>query len=303
MARSVGRLGNLQVNVTGSLALFDRIFHYLDIPLEVADVPGARPLGRLEGAVSFHDVSFAYKAGGRPALQTVSFDGEPGQLVALVGPSGAGKTTLTYLLARFYDPTSGSVRVDGTDLREVTLESLGHNVGRVFQDTFLFHTSVRDNLLYARPDATQVDIEAACKAAYIRDFMESLPAGYDTLMGERGHRLSGGEKQRLALARVILKDPRILILDEATSNLDTLSEQLIQAALKPLFAGRTSFVIAHRLSTILAADVILVFGRGLLIERGSHGELLRRGGLYRELYQRQFAHDHERPADLTVVGG
>src|SRR5207249_5372985 len=194
----------------------------------------------------------------------------------------------TYLVARFYDPESGSIRLDGVDVQDLTLESLSRQLGVVFQDTFLFHTSVRENLLYARPEATQEEVEAAARAAHAEEFIRALPEGYETIVGERGHRLSGGEKQRIAIARVILKDPRIVILDEATSNLDTLSEQLIQAALRPLFSGRTSFVIAHRLSTILAADVILVFQDGRLVDQGSHHELLERGGLYRTLYEHQF---------------
>jgi ATP-binding cassette subfamily B protein len=218
----------------------------------------------------------------------VSFQVQPGQLVALVGPSGAGKTTATYLVARFYDPQSGSIRLDGVDVRDLALESLSQQLGVVFQDTFLFHTTVRENLLYARPEASPEEVEAAARAAHAEEFIRSLPDGYDTIVGERGHRLSGGEKQRIAIARVILKDPRIVILDEATSNLDTLSEKLIQAALRPLFSGRTSFVIAHRLSTILAADVILVLQDGQLVDHGSHHELLERGGLYRTLYEHQF---------------
>ncbi|MDQ6714120.1 MAG: ATP-binding cassette domain-containing protein, partial [Candidatus Dormibacteraeota bacterium] len=199
-----------------------------------------------------------------------------------------GKTTITNLLPRFYDPQLGAVRLDGHDVRDLTLESLGRQVGMVFQDTFLFHASIRENLLYARPDATEAEMIAAAKAAYIHDFIVSLPEGYDTVVGERGHRLSGGEKQRVAIARVILKDPRVLILDEATSNLDSESEHLIQVALRPLFKGRTSLVIAHRLSTILAADVILVMDHGEVVEQGRHADLLQRGGLYARLYQRQF---------------
>jgi ATP-binding cassette subfamily B protein len=221
-------------------------------------------------------------------VRDVGFSVEPGQLVALVGPSGAGKTTITSLIPRFYDPQEGSVRIDGHDLRDVTLESVGEQVGTVFQDTFLFHATVRENLLFARPDASDAALRAACRSAYLDHVIEALPDGYDTVVGERGHRLSGGEKQRLALARVILKDPRILVLDEATSNLDTESERLIQAALVPLFRGRTSVVIAHRLSTVLAADQILVMERGGLVERGTHRELLARGGLYARLYRLQF---------------
>ena len=250
-----------------------------------------RDLVQARGRVTFDHVTFTYSGKGRPALTDVTFEAEPGQLVALVGPSGAGKTTVTSLVPRFYDPQEGVVSVDGHDLRDITLESLGSQLGMVFQDTFLFHASVRENLMYVRPEATEEEMVVATKAAYIHEFIASLPDGYETIVGERGHRLSGGEKQRMAIARVILKDPRILILDEATSNLDTESEQLIQAALKPLFKGRTSIVIAHRLSTILAADQILVLDHGRLVERGSHSELLLQGGLYANLYRRQFATD------------
>jgi ATP-binding cassette subfamily B protein len=289
----------------GSLALFQRIFRYLDLPADVADHSGAHALPAVRGAIEFDRVTFTYPGASRPALHDLSFQVEPGQLVALVGPSGAGKTTATYLVARFYDPESGCVRLDGADIRELTLESLSSHMGVVFQDTFLFHASVRDNLLYARPEASQQELDGAARAAHIHHFVESLPDGYDTIVGERGHRLSGGEKQRLAIARVILKDPRIVILDEATSHLDTLSEQLVQAALRPLFSGRTSFVIAHRLSTILAADVILVFQDGRLMDRGTHEELLECGGLYRTLYEHQFSLDARAAtsADVPLAAG
>ena len=224
----------------------------------------------------------------RWALRDVDFQIRPGQLAALVGPSGAGKTTVTYLLPRLYDPTEGRVLIDGHDLRDVTLSSLAEQVGMVTQQTHLFHDTVWANLLYARPEATDEEIVAACQAANIHDLVQSLPDGYDTVVGERGYRLSGGEKQRIAIARVLLKDPCILVLDEATSALDSQSEALIQAALERVMRGRTSLVIAHRLSTILAADVILVMDGGRLVERGTHAELLERGGLYARLYRTQF---------------
>jgi ATP-binding cassette subfamily B protein len=222
------------------------------------------------------------------ALEGITFKAAAGSLVALVGPSGAGKTTVTYLIPRLYDPTAGAIRLDGNDLREVTLESLSAAIGMVTQETYLFHDTIRTNLTYAKVDATQAEIEAAARAANIHQFIADLPDGYDTIVGERGYRLSGGEKQRIALARVILKDPRILVLDEATSHLDSESESLIQEALKRVMAGRTSIVIAHRLSTILAADLILVMDRGQIVERGTHEELLAYNGLYAQLYETQF---------------
>jgi ATP-binding cassette subfamily B protein len=222
------------------------------------------------------------------ALNGISFTARPGQLVALVGPSGAGKTTVTYLIPRLYDPTDGVIRIDGYDLKDVTLDSLSSAIGMVTQETYLFHDTIRTNLMYAKTDATQEEIESAARAANIHNFIRDLPDGYDTIVGERGYRLSGGEKQRIALARVILKNPRILVLDEATSHLDSESEALIQEALKRVMAGRTSIVIAHRLSTILAADLILVMDRGQIVERGTHEQLLALGGSYSQLYETQF---------------
>jgi ATP-binding cassette subfamily B protein len=222
------------------------------------------------------------------ALEEISFKAAAGQLVALVGPSGAGKTTVTYLIPRLYDPSDGVIRIDGHDLRDLTLDSLAAAIGMVTQETYLFHDTIRTNLTYAKMDATQSEIEAAARAANIHQFIMDLNDGYETIVGERGYRLSGGEKQRIALARVILKDPRILVLDEATSSLDSESESLIQDALKRVMAGRTNIVIAHRLSTILAADLILVMDRGRIVERGTHDQLLAMGGLYSQLYETQF---------------
>jgi len=224
----------------------------------------------------------------RWALRQVSFEIQPGEVAALVGPSGAGKTTITYLLPRLYDPSEGRVLLDGHDLRSLSQEHLARSVGMVTQETFLFHDSIRNNLLYARPEATQPDLEAACRAANIHDFIAGLPDGYDTLVGERGYRLSGGEKQRVSIARVILKNPKVLILDEATSHLDSQSEALIQQAMEHVMQGRTSVVIAHRLSTVMGADRILVIEGGRLVEHGRHAELLEQGGLYRTLYETQF---------------
>jgi ATP-binding cassette subfamily B protein len=239
-------------------------------------------------------------------LENVNLDIGAGQLAALVGPSGAGKTTITYMTPRFYDVIDGSVEIDGRDVRGIKLESLGEVIGMVTQETYLFHTTIRQNLMYGRPGATQEEMEAAARAAFIHERIMELPEGYDTIVGERGYRMSGGEKQRLAIARVILKDPRILILDEATSSLDSTSERLVQEALKPLMRGRTTIAIAHRLSTILAADVIFVLDRGQVVERGTHAELLHRGGLYAELYEQQFRGgeaEAEAEDGLVLAGG
>jgi ATP-binding cassette subfamily B protein len=246
----------------------------------VLSTPGEEPATLEEGGVKS-------QARGT-TLEAVSFRAEPGSLVALVGPSGAGKTTLTYLIPRLYDPTAGRILINGHDLRDVTLESLSAQIGMVTQEVYLFHDTIRTNLKYARLNATQAELENACKVANIHEFIRELPDRYDTIVGERGYRLSGGEKQRIALARVILKDPRILVLDEATSSLDSESEALIQEALGKVMAERTSIVIAHRLSTILAADLILVVDRGRIVESGTHKTLLAKGGLYTNLYQTQF---------------
>ncbi len=309
-------LSNAPVEFATSMVSFERVFEVIDLPVEIQEKTDAVTLQAVRGEIRFEDVTFYYQdgdenllsdvhrygsmdnvtavlsgakstpdeAGEAPrsqarstALENISFRVDPGQLVALVGPSGAGKTTLTYLIPRLYDPSSGAIYVDGHDLRDVSLVSLSAQIGMVTQETYLFHDTIRTNLQYARLEASQPELEAACRIANIHDFIRELPDGYDTIVGERGYRLSGGEKQRIALARVILKDPRILVLDEATSSLDSESEALIQDALEKVMADRTSIVIAHRLSTILAADLILVIDRGRIVERGNHASLVARG--------------------------
>ena len=282
---------NVQVEVSSALALFDRIFEYLDLKQEITDAPDAITLepSQVRGEVCFHGVGFSYEENQeRPTLSDVSLRARPGDHIALVGPSGSGKTTLTYLLSRLYDVTSGSISIDGHDVRSIKLDCLGRLVGVVTQESFLIHDTIRENLRYARPEATDEELLAAARAAAIDEFIDALPEGYDTVVGERGTRLSGGQKQRIAIARAILKDPRILVLDEATSALDTQSERLIQDALARLATGRTTFAIAHRLSTVLGADQILVIEDGRVVERGTHGQLLQANGAYARLYEAQF---------------
>lgn len=316
----VGQLLNVQVEIHGAMALFERIFELLDLPIEIQDKPDAFDLKceEVRGEICFEQVAFTYKredpalrsslelTEGKgysqehsapsnrdlivpPTLKNISLDIQPGQMVALVGPSGAGKTTMTYLISRLYDVEKGSVKIDGRDVRDIKLSSLSQLIGIVSQETYLFHASIRENLLYARQDASEDEMFHAAKIAAIHDRILELADGYDTIVGERGYKLSGGEKQRLSITRAILKNPRILILDEATSSLDTHSERLIQDALEPLMQGRTTIVIAHRLSTILRSDMILTLSKGEIVERGTHQELLKQQGLYAQLYREQFS--------------
>jgi len=283
----VTSLSNIHVDLTRSMALFERIFHYFDLKPDITDSENAVDTEIAKGCIQFENVSFSYNDQ-QITLHDLNFTIQPGQLVALVGPSGAGKTSVTYLIPRLYDVTKGNIYIDGVNIKDIKLESLRSQIGFVTQDTFLFNTTIKENLLYSKPDATDEEIVEACKAAYIHDFIMSLPEGYETVVGERGIKLSGGEKQRISIARTILKNPKIIILDEATSSLDSVSESLIQKAIEPLLKNRTSLVIAHRLSTIMSADLILVLKDGQIVESGPHHELLKKNGLYKELYDKQF---------------
>jgi ATP-binding cassette subfamily B protein len=310
-------ISNSRVEFASSLVSFERVFEVLDLETDIPDPEQPEPLAPATGRVEFSDVWFRYQSD-RPegleavrrfgrrhgseeelitsphastrewALREVDFVAEPGTLTALVGPSGAGKTTISYLVPRLYDVTEGAVLIDGLDVRNVALRELAASVGVVTQETYLFHDTIAANLRYAKPDATNEELEAAARAANIHEMISKLPAGFDTVVGERGYRLSGGEKQRIAIARVLLEDPKILILDEATSHLDSRSEALIQEALEVVMRGRTSLVIAHRLSTVRAADQILVIDDGAIVERGTHATLVAADGLYASLYQTQF---------------
>jgi ATP-binding cassette subfamily B protein len=286
----IGQLLQVSVELRSSLALFDRIFEYLDVVPDIVDAPDAvdLPATTSGGRVALSEVYFRYSGAAEDALSGVSLEADPGQLVALVGPSGAGKTTISYLIPRLYDVTGGSVQIDGIDVRHAREASLAATIGFVTQESYLFHDTILANIRYGRPGAAMAEVEEAARAAYIHDRIMEFPDGYDTIVGERGYRLSGGEKQRLAIARVLLHDPRILILDEATSALDTASEREVQKALDTLMGSRTTIAIAHRLSTIVNADVINVIDAGRVVESGTHRSLLREGGLYASLYQEQF---------------
>jgi len=286
----IGQLLQVSVELRSSLALFDRVFEYLDVVPDIVDAPDAVDLPAIGsgGRVALGEVYFRYSGTPQDALAGVSFEADPGQLVALVGPSGAGKTTISYLIPRLYDVTGGSVRIDGVDVRHARQASLAAAIGFVTQESYLFHDTILANIRYGRPAASMAQVEQAARAAYIHDRIMEFPDGYDTIAGERGYRLSGGEKQRLAIARVLLHDPRILILDEATSALDTASEREVQNALDTLMGSRTTIAIAHRLSTIVNADVINVIDAGRVVESGTHRSLLRQGGVYASLYQEQF---------------
>jgi len=295
--RPISMLLNMQVEVVRSMAIFTRIFEYYDMPIEVENKPDAIVPAHFKGELEFRKVEFHYDLTS-PILKDISFSIKKGHSVAIVGPSGAGKSTIINLIPRLFDVIGGEILLDGHDIRHLDLSWLRSNIGLVTQDTYLFNDTIRNNLLYATPEAKEADILAACKEANIHDFIMTLPKGYDTEVGNRGVKLSGGERQRLSIARVILKNPGLIVLDEATSALDSISESLIQGAIDPLLKGKTSLVIAHRLSTIMACDEILVVSEGTLVERGKHKDLLDVGGIYKELYETQFRHALE---DATRV--
>jgi ATP-binding cassette subfamily B protein len=291
----ISNITTVQTTVLSSLGLFERIFEYLELTPEIADRPGAIELANPRGQISFRSVTFSYEPG-QPVIRNVSLDVAPGQFAALVGSTGAGKTSIANLVPRLYDVEEGQVLVDGHDVRNLTLDSLGRSISMVNQEPFLFHASLRENIRYARPEATDEEVEAAAMAANIHEFILGLPEGYETTVGEQGQRLSGGEKQRVAIARALLKDPAILILDEATSSVDAATERAIQEALGRVTQDRTVLAIAHRLSTVQAADMIFVVEGGRIVEQGTHAELLARGGAYTRLYLHQFRGDSPVPA-------
>jgi ATP-binding cassette subfamily B protein len=290
LVNPIRRMGMIIPVLAIAASAGQRVFDILDAESEVQDTPGAVPLPAVRGHVRFEGVSFAY-FGRHGILRDLTFEALPGQVIALLGMTGSGKSTVTSLIPRFYDATSGRITIDGHDIRGVTLSSLRDQIGIVLQETTLFATTIRENIAFGTPDATEEEIVAAAEAAQAHDFIMETPGGYDTLVGERGVTLSGGQKQRVAIARALLKDPRILILDDAMSSVDTETEQLIQVALERLMRGRTSFVIAQRLSTVRMADLILVLDRGRIAARGTHEELLRTSGLYAEIYERQLRKD------------
>ncbi len=296
LAEPVRRMGRIIPILAMASASGERIFEILDARSDVEETPDAAPLPTVQGYVRFESVSFAY-FGRHRVLEDVSFEALPGQIIALLGATGSGKSSIINLIPRFYDPTEGRITVDGRDIRGVTLNSLRDQIGIVLQETTLFASTVRENIAFGRPGASQADVVAAAQAAQAHDFVAHMPQGYDTHIGERGITLSGGQKQRVAIARALLKDPRILILDDATSSVDTETEQLIQKALERLMRGRTSFVIAQRLSTVRAADLILLLDRGRVAARGTHKELLRTSGLYTEIYHHQL-----QPQDSQIAG-
>jgi ATP-binding cassette, subfamily B, multidrug efflux pump len=296
----IQQIAVLWTNIQNAIAGGERIFGLLDIPVDIVEAPEARPLPPIQGQVAFVNVSAQYKSD-QPVLQAVDFIALPGQTIAIVGPTGAGKTTMINLIPRFYDVTAGSVLIDGIDVRSVTMESLRSQIGIVLQDTFLFSTTILENIRFGRPEASDEEVFAAARLAYADTFIDRLPDGYQTVLGERGSGLSQGQRQLLSIARAALADPRILILDEATSSVDTRTERLIQQALETLLKGRTSFVIAHRLSTIRNADQVLVLDKGQIVERGTHDDLLAKKGNYYDLYMSQFR--RVEPADNTRVTG
>ncbi len=283
----INTFSNIHVDIVRSMALFERIFQYFDLKSDIVEKKDAQELEQIKGEIKFENINFSYKEKVE-TLKNVSFEIKPGQMAAFVGPSGAGKTTITYLVPRLYDAKDGIIKIDDINIKDLSLHSLRSKIGMVTQDTFLFNSSIRENLLFACPNATEEQMIEACKTANIHDFIASLAEGYDSVVGDRGIKLSGGEKQRISIARTLLKNPKIVIFDEATSALDSNSEVLIQKAVEPLLKSRTSLVIAHRLSTIMSADVIFVVKNGEIVERGTHLELLKVNGIYRDLYDKQF---------------
>jgi ATP-binding cassette subfamily B protein len=284
---------------TRAAAAGQRIFEIMDTVSEVSESPGARPLEDARGHVRFEGVSFSYSQRA-PVVHDIEIDARPGETVAVLGATGSGKSTLLNLLPRFYDVTEGRITIDGVDIRDVTIESLRRNVGVILQEVFLFTATIRDNIAYGKPDASQEEIEEAARIAQIHDFIVSLPDGYDTWVGERGMTLSGGQKQRVAIARMLLLNPRILVLDDSTSAVDMETEYLIQQARASLIKGRTSFVIAHRLRTVKEADQILVVDQGRIVQRGRHEELVQQEGLYQQIYRLQLRDQEEALADVTM---